>query len=114
MGKIEIGQDKIKLTLTFHQRQMLSFVASRGGRVEYKYGTKPLAQHQENLPPQVIERMQKIAIGADDGVRKMSTELGVLREVPIIGRGADVVWLELTDIGRNVIEQMKLRVEGKT
>lgn len=103
------GNGSITITLTFHQQRMLKFIAERGGRVEYKYGTKPLGPQHQSLPVEEIERLQTIAIGADDSVRKMAP-IGVIRETAIVGR-PDTVWLELTDMGRNVIEAMKIKVQ---
>ncbi len=107
---IEHGSDFIKLTLSFHQRQMLSFIAKRGGRIEYKYGTKPRASYA-NISQAEEDRLQEVARGADDSVRDMSRKLGIVRETILIGRPEGTVQLELTDIGRNVIEQMKVRLE---
>jgi hypothetical protein len=91
---IEGGSDFIKLTLNFHQRQMLRFIAQRGGRVNFKFGA---LVNLPNVPDTIVKK-------SDDSVSAME-KMGLTVHIPMIGQ-ADTVEIVLTDIGRNVIEQM--------
>lgn len=109
MAKIEAGEDKIKLTLTFHHRQMLRLIALRGGRVDYQFNhpfVMPANFPQGAKPPTEEEKLQ-IVKNSDDSVRKMES-MGLILVTQIIGHGKHE--LVLTDMGRQVIEQMSIQV----
>jgi len=98
----------IKLTLSWHHRQMLRFLAERGGRALYNFGTITI-----NSPSLTEEEKKKLATDADQSVRDMADKLHVVTMTPIVGT-ADQYELALTDAGRQVIEHMGLMVKPQT
>jgi hypothetical protein len=108
--RITMGQDTIKLTLSFHHRQMLRFIAEAGGHIHFKFGSTVV-----NGDGFTDEEKAKLVKDSDDSLRQMGT-MGLLKITPMIGH-ADTVELSLTDIGRNVIDQMGipiLKIDSRT
>lgn len=116
--RITMGQDFIKLTLSFHHRQMLRFAAERGGRFQYTFGM--VAIQSTTLTE---AEKKKMADDANASIREMAEKLNLFKMTKLIGPSyqAESYEFELTDIGRNVIEQMgivvkpqELRINMKT
>ncbi len=104
--KIEGGADHIKITLNFHQRQMLRLIAERGGSIDFKFGASSVQAGEKAFTE---EERREIIRGSDESIKAME-KMGLTKHVPIIGL-TDTWKISLTDIGRNVIEQMKIIVE---
>lgn len=87
---------------------MLRFLAERGGRVPFTFGKVTIVS--DGLTD---EEKAKLAKDADDSIRHMAEQLHVITLTPIIGQ-ADTYEMALTDIGRNIIEQMGLTVKPQS
>ncbi len=100
------GTDFIKLTLSFHQRQVLQLIADRGGRLDFQFGASSVKVGNTFTEAEKAD----IVRGSDQSIRDMADKLGLITITPIIGY-TETFHLALTDIGRNVTHQMKLVVE---
>lgn len=112
MSKVEIGPEFIKVSLSFYHRQMLRLIAVRGGRIEFRFNSKfqePPGGYRGHPEP-TEEQKRKIVTDSDEAVRKMG-EMGLVTITPLVGAGEGKVELKLTDMGRNIIDQMKIEVK---
>lgn len=87
----------IRITLSFHQRQMLRVIAERGGEIEFRFGAPPVAA---NITPEMV-------VESDESVRQMAI-MGLITITPLIGAPGNI--LRLTDVGTNIIDQMDIQV----
>ena len=108
--RITIGQDSIKLTLSFHHRQMLRFAAERNGRFLYTFGLVQLTHSTLT-----IDQRKEMARKSDDSIKEME-KIGLFNMTHIIGPSyaPETYEFALTDIGRNVIHQMGIVVKPQT
>lgn len=101
---ISSGSDYVKLTLNFHQRQMLNFLAKRGGRTKYTFDTPPM--YRPDRTESQLQEANEIARAADKSFLEMSRPpLNLITLTPIIGQSKTFEAL-MTDVGRQVFEQM--------
>jgi len=78
----------IVIRTSFHHRQMLRFMALRGGEIQFEFGYP--GPHTE---------------ASDKSVKEMET-IGLITITPLIGSRKSL--LRLTDIGKNIVEQLKI------
>lgn len=104
---LEGGSDFIRITLSFHQRQMVRFIAERGGETPYTFGRVTIKGGQFS-----DEERKRMAVEADNSMRDMCNRLNLITMTQLIGPtyAPDTWLLKLTDIGRNVLDQMKISV----
>lgn len=109
--RITTDGDFLKLTLSFHHRQMLRFIAERGGRVPYVSG-----RIITDGVPKDAELRAKLARDADASIKQMADKMGLITMTKLIGPTYEpnTFELALTDIGRNIIEQMELMAKQPT
>lgn len=101
----------IKLRLSFHQRNMLKFLAERGGECEYNFGGLRIeAAHMTE------EEKANMVRQVEESIREMGDplRLGVVTITPIVDTNPNKVLLRLTDAGRQVIDQMGLVVKPQS
>ncbi len=90
----------LKVKVSWHQRQMLKFLADRGGSSTYRFGVTDADCQAANE----TERQAKQAAkeGGDRSVRQMGDELGLITITPLLGRPG-VCDIRLTDAGRAIL-----------
>lgn len=105
-----MGDIAIKLTLSFHHRQMLKLLADRGGRNPYTFGRITIEGDFTD------EEKKTYAAAADQSVRDMAEKLHIITMTRLIGPTyrPETYELALTDAGRQVIDQMGITVKPQS
>lgn len=111
-NRVTIGPDHIKIRLSFHHRQILRLLAERGGQVPFHFNS-PFAMPPnwpKDQPHPTDDQKRQVVVDSDNSIREMG-EMGLVAIITRIGEGPDSVDLVLTDMGRNVIDQMGIVVK---